>query len=1015
MINILRTGYAVIFLAFFLLAVPAQAQRAQQPMLEPHSQAMPLLPYLDYYIDESLTMDIEEVAALNQDWQPYVSSNLPRVEGIVWLRFRIAPLAPDARPRTFLLDMGQSIPGQPILFDPVHNELSGAQEWRENFPAQRNILLLPEAGPEALTCYIRVDGLPGPWFAPMIRTPQNAASNWSSLARTGAILALGVVMLLCVLRGLSESGQWRYWTALFVGVTLCQAILGMPRQTQHFNFEDVAATMAPGLALMFLPHVGRHLMAARKYSRSIDIQLFLLSLPGAALAILPLVPGWNWLDRWADLWPACTVIFIPTALGAWLMRLPGSRRFLLASVLPPAFTAFGLLGAEFGISGTALASAPLWGVALSALLLAATHAPTGLKDEKEETKKKEPAVKKSGGKKQKKMPELALEPAGDIINLERPLDDPNLRIIPAPTLEETNRALEEEFPMDIVLPRSFSGAATVLQAGEARELALREPVEDIIRQSAALANCALPPSAKDAVAGITSAANKLGDILSNEDLPDEGGGKAGEELFNLQRVLRKAHDSVAAMAECSGIALSWYMPPHLGLFYRGNAQRLEKTLRLLLESSVRSSSHGAIKISARQLPGTTEAGHLLFSVSDDGNGYPPLERSGLALAKAWELTGEYGGYLSVESSREGTTISFTTHFTPADGEDAPGEREQLALILDDDAEERRKLARIIGATPCKTTEAANPAEALASQNQLPTPLLVARGKYARPASGDLVRDFCRIARNAGLSQCYALAITPDESQWPLLKASGFTHALLEPVDPEVLRRTVATLLDIPQPPTELFRPDGTVLDNNEDVAAAGDITPKMLIEQGFTRRDSFEGPHWLVEEGEMPSVSTDPGPLRLDGRDDRQEAAPTPHGEGTPDQPGNTFNVQNFMEGSATLVQSTLSDMLNQQEGAPARGNGDKAVADMLDLLDEKMRMAKVAHEAGNAQGVATAIGELADASENIGLRVVTRMARCVEKAAQQNDMAALKDIMPELGNAVERTRILILEKQGRA
>ena len=42
------------------------------------------------------------------------------------------------------------------------------------------------------------------------------------------MLALAVVMLLALLRGITERGQWRFWTALYVGAALTHAVLGGP-------------------------------------------------------------------------------------------------------------------------------------------------------------------------------------------------------------------------------------------------------------------------------------------------------------------------------------------------------------------------------------------------------------------------------------------------------------------------------------------------------------------------------------------------------------------------------------------------------------------------------------------------------------------------------------------------------------------------------------------------------------------------------------------------------------------
>ncbi|MDE7241716.1 response regulator [Desulfovibrio sp.] len=769
---------------------PAGA-RQQQPMLPSRGAgpSLSLLPYLDYLLDESGTLDIEEAAAPDRAtaYAPLALEKLPRAEGVMWLRFTLAPLAGGERPQTLLLDMGASIPGTPMLYEPERNDLSGALEWRESSPAPRNVLVLPEAGAEPLTCYIRLDGLPGLWFSPLVRTPADAATNWGSLARTGAILALGVVMLLCLLRWLSESGQWRVWTALYVAVALGQALLGMPEAgSAGLGLGKAAATLAPGIALMLLPHVGRHLMRTHERARSIDIQLFLLSFPGAALALLPLLPGWAWLDRWLDLWPAATIIFVPTALGAWIMGLGGARRFLLGCLLPPLFVAAGVLGLDFGFPANLLASAPLWGTALSALLIAATGAPADMAA---------PAAATSAPG---AMPGQAED--GGIITLEHPLDDPNLRLVsggnaaPAATASAAGAAASapgEPLPEGISAERARA---------EAREGALRAPLDDLLREGAALEQCALPPAVRQYASAMLAAARRMADVLSQ---PDAGGAKAegGEHgeaptAFDLQRLLREAHGAVAPAAEYAGIGLAWYMPPHLGQLYRGDARTLGETLGLLLESAVRATRQGAVHLSARRVPESSDAGNILFTVTDTGTGAPPTERSSLALARAWELAARHGGYVGMEYGPNGTTIAFSLHLEPLEdsAEDLPGEGLPHVIVVAEDAGQRRELARMAADLPCRCSEAASEHEALRRHEADPAVLLVAHGRYALPAAADMVTKFMEIAAEAGLSGCKVLAVTEDDSQWNLLADSGFTHALLEPVDAEALRQTVRDVI-----------------------------------------------------------------------------------------------------------------------------------------------------------------------------------------------------------------------------
>lgn len=794
-----RIAVFLLCMACFCRVADIHAAQAMLPA-SLNAPSMPLLPSLDYFIDETGTMDVEEAAAPENAaaFRPLVLKDLPRESGVTWLRFTLAPLPAGERPATMLLDMGESVPGEPVLYEPVQNSLSGALEWRETSPAQRNVLLLPEAGKEALTCYIRLDGLPGLWFSPTLRTPQDAATNWGSLARTAAMLALGVVMLLCLLRGLSEKGQWRIWTALYVAVALAQGMIGMPAfGSGHVSLGEAFGVLAPGLALMLLPHVGRHLMHTRSRSRALDIQLLLLSLPGAALALLPLLPGFAWLIRYLNLWPLGALLFVPSALGAWIMGLGGAKRFLLGCLLPPLFVAGGILGLDSGYAANLLASAPLWGTALSALIIAATKTP---RDEAEN----ELDAGANKGARAPKHAEATAEEA--VFTLNQPLDDPNLRLIAAMPGGPSSQGRGENgvTPESAHSPDSGNRAAPPapgplpgLLPGLLED-ALRLPLDRLLREGAALGHCALPPAVRQYAENMLDAARDMSKIISNPNrLNQEREENEPRAPFNLQHLMREVHDFAAPAAESAGIGLAWYMPPHLGHMYEGEAQTLSDTLCLLLESAVRATEHGAVHFSVRRVPESADAGHLLFTVTDTGSGMPPQNRSSLALTRAWELAGAHKGFLGVECTPHGTTIAFTLHLAYLE-QDEPVEDKNAqphVIITAEGTAERQLLAHMLETLPCRGSAARNLGEALELNATQPALLVIIQAPPESAAMADALRRFQEEALAAGQPFCKALAITKDDSGWDALADVGFTHALLEPVDSEAFCRTVGEILD----------------------------------------------------------------------------------------------------------------------------------------------------------------------------------------------------------------------------
>lgn len=774
---------------------------------------LPLLPYLRVYIDTTGEMDVEEVAALPESsFAPLDVRHLPHVTGVTWLRFVLEAATPGNDNSAILLDMGESVPGLPVLFSPLFNAYSGVVEWQETPSSSRNVLLLPKAGPESQVCFLRLDGLPGLWFAPTLRTPHNAATDLSGLASKSALLALGVVMLLCLLRGLSEHGQWRIWTALYVAAALVQGYCGIPGNGEgHFSLEDAAALLTPGLALMFLPHVGRHLMRTRGRHRLLDVQFILLVLPGAALALLPMLPGMGWVARFLPLWPVCTLLLVPTATGACLMGLPGARRFLLGLLLPPAAVAVAVLGLNSDYSPSILASLPLWGTALSALVIAATAVPRQDQEDDEEEAPIDltmPAINQGALLADEAPLSMGREPADGMLPV---FDDPNLRLLPTeepaivlPNMEETPPPRQVETP--VTPPPAPAENRPTLPDARQLEEALRGPLDDLMRESAALEQFSLPPSVRQTAQNMTGAARQMLSVLRDPAgaLPDAAAPSL-QEAFDLQELMRSVHDSVAAAAENAGIALSWYMPPHLPPFYSGELQALDAVLRELLESAVRATRQGAVHFSVRHVPDSEEPGHLLFTVQDSGSGTPPAERSSLALSHAWELAGRHNGFLSAECGIRGATIAFTLHLEPIDGaEDMPTQAERAGghtrrrariLVCTPGAMDRQALVHMLDSLSCVVLQARTLPEALALHEQRPVTMLLLAGSQVSADAQEMLERFRQCATAARLPVFGAIAVTDDDSNWDALARAGFTHALLEPVDRQALRQTVQEILD----------------------------------------------------------------------------------------------------------------------------------------------------------------------------------------------------------------------------
>jgi hypothetical protein len=84
----------------------------------------------------------------------------------------------------------------------------------------------------------------------------------------------------------------------------------------------------------------------------------------------------------------------------------------------------------------------------------------------------------------------------------------------------------------------------------------------------------------------------------------------------------------------------------------------------------------------------------------------------------------------------------------------------------------------------------------------------------------------------------------------------------------------------------------------------------------------------------------------------------------------------------------------------------------LLSSLDESMDNLRRAFNKTDTLAVEKAAASIAVRADNYGLRVLARMARCVEMAAQAHDREALANILPDLETAVERNRIALQPKK---
>ena len=738
-----------------------------------------ILPYLSAFLDTDGDMSVEEVATpgMMPSFQPLHPRTLPRSSGVTWLRLEI-PAAGTESTESLMLDLGQGVPAGAVLYTPDIDPLSRQTTWQESQANWRNLLPLPLPAETPQVCFIRLDGQPPLWFAPTLRSLDNLAGAPESLLGPGVMLALAVVMLLALLRGITERGQWRFWTALYVGAALTHAVLGGPDLgAGNITPADAVSAMAPGLALMFLAHLARHLMQTASHSRLLDIQYLLLSLPGAVLALLPLWPDFSWLGRFLPLWPMLALIFVPTTLGAWLMGVPGARRFLLGCLVAALGAGLAVLDLGTLLPPFVQGTLPLWGTALSALIIAGMSAPG-----REAGTSAEPADPLAPGR-----------PARN-----QTITDPNLRLLDT---DGNTLPLMTGLSQPAPAPATVEAESASATAIRRLEQALAAPLREIVEQDRQLEQCALPHDVRSRVENMGRRARQAlsllhdpaGDAAAPVVPAPADTARAEKRVFDLRKTLRQTHDTCRPLAEKSGIALGWHVPADLEQLYEGPAGELEDVLRLLLEDALRATKGGKIHFAVRRVPDSKHPGHLLFQVRDTGTGLPPEQRSASLLARIWELSSSHGGFLGVESGPRGTSVIFTLqlHLPEAsDGEDLP-----TVLVCAPDAATRHELGAMLRDLPCTCHETGTLAHGLAAgarKGRTPAAVLLLCGPEASVDAAPLLRRYHSLAERTG--PFGAVALTPDQSQWDALAHAGFSHALTLPVSEDALRETVLEIL-----------------------------------------------------------------------------------------------------------------------------------------------------------------------------------------------------------------------------
>jgi two-component system sensor histidine kinase/response regulator len=312
----------------------------------------------------------------------------------------------------------------------------------------------------------------------------------------------------------------------------------------------------------------------------------------------------------------------------------------------------------------------------------------------------------------------------------------------------------------------------------------------------------------------------INDVLSLSKI------EAGESTLNpvdfaLRRVLEGVSDLFRARAERRGLSLAFEVAPDLPPSVRGDEGKLRQVLINLVGNAVKFTERGGVTVRVRARDG--RAG---FEIADTGPGIAPeaLERVfepfvqaqagagagegvGLGLAISRHFVRLLGGELRATSELgRGSCFAFEAALPAAAGDGppapearrvlelAPGQGEIRVLVVDDDADSRRLLVRLLSTVGFVVEEARDGREAVARWAEL-RPRLVWMDMRMPGLDGYEATRAIR-ARETARTAIIALTASAFEHDRPLILAAGCDDIVAKPFREAAVFEVMARWLDV---------------------------------------------------------------------------------------------------------------------------------------------------------------------------------------------------------------------------
>ncbi len=906
--------------------------------------------------EDSLTF--EEAAGRFGEFQPFDGEALLRQSGALWLHLALDNVA-HASPGSFRLDLGDQLPPSVEVW-----LSSDGIRWKLAVPETEGVYSLAYAGDDG-QALIRMDGMPGLWFCPVLRPLALALQSPEREAYGMAHAMLGLLSGLCLFLCLGLRGESRFWTFILSAAAAVQTYWAIPATASGIGVSALPGIFAAGVALLMLPHIGRVLMRTRIVSPAADIFFMVLALLGVCAALLPLLSGMAWVARLLILWPLAAVLCALPSLMLLVRGVQGSLPFTLSCFAMGGGALFSLWGLSRGIESPLWGTAVLFGPALGILFLTAA------------SPFRTPQVLSSGNGSEGSPAGTSAEDAGE-------------RVLSA--LRQSVRGTVEEL------------------------------LDEACRLDQALDRVGVDPEHVKVMAradGLVAVARRIAENVMETpaplSLPD-----ASDEGFDLRRVIQSVFSSLFVEAENKGLGLSWYVAPHLGRRYKGDSARLTALLSLLLSDAVRASSGGAVSLRVRRA-NSTHPGHLLFSVADTGEGQPPHGRSSVLLSRVWDWASACGGELFVSSGPHGTEIAFSIVCTayeddgvterPIPGEavrehSRPEEKQgrrnsrfasrlagRLVIAASSESVSRQMLTHYLGGMGFRVWEACDAAEAAALYAVEPAALVIFDGSLAED---DMVQALASIRMHEGERSLPAvpfLLLARDALQAERISKAGCDEALLPPLVRKDLRAMAKWLTS---PAGSMPKP---VLSSQRVTLAevlAGASTGTLRLQ----RKEKVKG---LRAEPEPAAVAEDVH-LEKTAAGTVTEEKPQSLTECEPSVEAAPASLSGMPEESVPVSSRTDTEVETSADAVASPAGKDEETAAVteedyapVERIAQGLDAVKAALDELDAYSVRRGSAALAAVAEACGMHTLADMARCFRAAWEEGDLEAAAQIVEEM------------------